>query len=69
MEKDTKEMNLKPEEASDPKLKELVDRFNELVKDCIDAGYSLQTFTEQGIRIVKIQKSSPILKGFRGFKR
>jgi len=58
------------EETPDPKLKELVDRFNQLVKDCVEAGYSLQAFTEQGIRIVRIpQKTGGILKGFRGYRR
>lgn len=69
MAQDTKGINLKQEEVNiDPKLQELVERFNQLVKDCFEAGYSIQAFTEQGIRIVKIQKPN-ILKGFRGFKR
>lgn len=67
MEKTTKEMSFKPEEAGDPKLKELVERFNLLAKDCIESGYALQAFTEQGIRIVRIpEKTGGILKGFRG---
>ena len=67
MEETTKELNL---ETSDPKLKELVERFNQLAKDYIEAGYSIQPFTEQGIRIIKIpEKTGGILKGFRGYKK
>ena len=55
------------EEKIDPKLQELVERFNELAKDCFDAGYIIQPHNELSIRIVKVKKESPIMKGFRGF--
>ncbi len=59
---------LKEEEISDPKLKELVEKFDKLSQEFFDVGYIIQPFIEQGVRIVKIQKESPILKGFRGYQ-
>ena len=59
-------MGEEAQENIDPKLKELLERWNQLVIDCDSAGYVLAPYTETGIRISK--KQSDILKGFRGFK-
>jgi len=61
-------MGEETQENIDPKLKELVERFNQLAKDCEEAGYTIQPFSTLEIRISKIQKPSSILKGFRGFQ-